>query len=56
MNSAIKFVGYLCGIACAGLIAIAIFWLAEGTRDIDWQKVYITCLVLGGVSKWLTEA
>lgn len=56
MIIAVRSLGYLCGIACTVLVAFAIFWLVDGTRDIDWPKVYITGLVLGGLCKWLTEA
>lgn len=53
MDVAVRTVGYVCRIACLILVAFAIFWLVEGTRGIDWSKVYITVLVLAGASRWL---
>ena len=53
MRSAVSVARNLCNLALTVLIGFVIFWLVDGTRGIDWGKVGVTALVLGGISGWL---
>lgn len=45
MKSAVRFVGYICGIALIGMIAMIIYWQVQDIRDIDYRKVVIALVV-----------